>query len=171
MRRQTEKAVEEADAVLMLVDARAGVTPLDSHFAGQLRRTEKPVLLAANKCEGRAAEAGRLEAYALGLDDPIALSAEHGLGLDELYDFLEPLIRPEGQDPAEADELEGEAADEGAGEPESEEVEGPLQLAVVGRPNVGKSTLVNCLIGEDRLLTGPEAGITRDAIAINWEYG
>lgn len=171
MRRQTEKAVEEADAVLMLVDARAGVTPLDSHFAGQLRRTEKPVLLAANKCEGKAAEAGRLEAYALGLDDPIALSAEHGLGLDELYDFLEPLIRPEGQDPAEADELEGEAADEGAGEPESEEVEGPLQLAVVGRPNVGKSTLVNCLIGEDRLLTGPEAGITRDAIAINWEYG
>ena len=174
MRRQTERAVEEADAVLMLVDARAGVTPLDSHFADQLRRSQKPVLLAANKCEGKAGEAGRLEAYALGLGDPIALSAEHGLGLDELYDFLQPLIRPEGAQPLPSDESGAEADDKEPAHdeaPEEEEAEGPLQLAVVGRPNVGKSTLVNSLIGEDRLLTGPEAGITRDAITIEWEYG
>lgn len=176
MRRQTEQAVEQADAVLMLLDARTGVTPLDAHFADQLRRAKKPVLLAANKCEGKAGEAGRLEAYALGLGEPIALSAEHGLGLDELYEFLAPLIRPEGpaaeEEEAFPDE-ETEAAGEGEPEEEAAEEErdpGPLQLAVVGRPNVGKSTLVNRLIGEERLLTGPEAGITRDAISIDWEY-
>lgn len=171
MRRQTERAVEEADAVLMLVDARAGVTPLDAHFADRLRRAKKPVLLAANKCEGKAGEAGRLEAYALGLGEPIALSAEHGLGLDELYDFLAPLIRPEGP---EAEREEEAFPDEEVAQAEGEEAEerdpGPLQLAIVGRPNVGKSTLVNRLIGEERMLTGPEAGITRDAIAVDWTY-
>lgn len=171
MRRQTEKAVEEADAVLMLVDARTGVTPLDAHFADQLRRSEKPVLLAANKCEGKTGEAGRLEAYALGLGDPIALSAEHGLGLDELYDFLEPLIRADAGEEERSDSSVRQEEPPQEGEEEGEEKEGPLQLAIVGRPNVGKSTLVNSLIGEERLLTGPEAGITRDAIAIDWHYG
>jgi len=171
MRRQTERAVEEADAVLMLVDARAGVTPLDAHFADQLRRAKKPVLVAANKCEGKAGEAGRLEAYALGLGEPIALSAEHGLGLDELYDFLAPLIRPEGPEGERDEEVfPDETLEEEGEEAEEERAPGPLQLAVVGRPNVGKSTLINRLIGEERLLTGPEAGITRDAIAVDWEY-
>lgn len=169
MRRQTERAVEEADAVLMLIDARAGVTPLDAHFADQLRRSQKPVLLAANKCEGKAGEAGRLEAYALGLGDPIALSAEHGLGLDELYDFLQPLVQVEEQETFDREEPTEFSTSEEAEEVE-EEPKGPLQLAIVGRPNVGKSTLVNSLIGQDRLLTGPEAGITRDAIAIDWEF-
>jgi GTP-binding protein len=169
MRRQTERAVEEADAVLMLIDARAGVTPLDAHFADQLRRSQKPVLLAANKCEGKAGEAGRLEAYALGLGDPIALSAEHGLGLDELYDFLQPLVQVEEQATFDREEPTEFSTSEEAEEVE-EEPKGPLQLAIVGRPNVGKSTLVNSLIGQDRLLTGPEAGITRDAIAIDWEF-
>lgn len=164
MRRQTEKAVEEADAVLMLVDARAGVTPLDAHFAHQLRRSQKPILLAANKCEGKAGEAGRLEAYALGLGDPVALSAEHGLGLDELYDFLRPLILSDEEPKEERDDAAPSASEAQEGPA------GPLQLAIVGRPNVGKSTLVNSLIGEERLLTGPEAGITRDAIALDWQY-
>ncbi|WP_026987090.1 ribosome biogenesis GTPase Der [Fodinicurvata fenggangensis] len=159
MRRQTEQAVRDADAVLMLIDARSGVTPLDQHFANWLRREETPVLLAANKSEGAAGEAGRLEAYSLGLGEPIALSAEHGLGLDELYDFLSSLFKSE------------EVSDEDANEVEDlGEDRGPLQLAVVGRPNVGKSTLVNKLLGEERLLTGPEAGITRDSISVDWDF-
>ena len=153
MRAQTETAIESADAALFLIDARAGVTPLDEAFAQQLRRGKTPVILAANKAEGRAAEGGLLEAYSLGLGEPIALSAEHGGGIDELYDRLQPMI-------AEYEAAAGEAAEE----------EDPLQLAVVGRPNVGKSTLINRLIGEERLLTGPEAGITRDAIAVEWRF-
>jgi GTP-binding protein len=151
MRRQTERAVESADLVLFLVDARAGVTPLDRHFAQWLRRGHTPVVLVANKCEGQASEPGRLEAFALGVGEPVAFSAEHGLGLGDLHEAMAAVLGP---DP--------EAA-EAAGEH-------PLQLAVVGRPNVGKSTLVNRLIGEERLLTGPEAGITRDAIAVEWSY-
>jgi GTP-binding protein len=156
MRAQTERAVAGADVALLLLDARAGVTALDAYFANWLRRGATPVILVANKCEGRAGEAGLAEAYRLGLDDPIALSAEHALGLDALYDRLQPLV--------EASEEEVAAVAEGEGGPDR------LQLAVVGRPNVGKSTLVNRLIGEERLLTGPEAGITRDAIAVDWTY-
>ena len=151
MRQQTERAVEEAEAVLLLIDARAGVTPLDEHFANWLRRTGKPIVLVANKCEGAAAEGGLLEAHGLGFGEPVALSGEHGLGLDELHERLTPLLAKE-------DEEEEDAADDS------------LQLAIVGRPNVGKSTLVNQLLGEERMLTGPEAGITRDSIAIPWSY-
>jgi len=151
MRQQTERAVEEAEAVLFLIDARAGVTPLDEHFANWLRRTGRPIVLVANKCEGAAAEGGLLEAHGLGFGEPVALSGEHGLGLDELHERLTPLLATD-------DKEEENAADDS------------LQLAIVGRPNVGKSTLVNQLLGEERMLTGPEAGITRDSIAIPWSY-
>ncbi len=154
MQAQTERAVESADLALLLVDARAGLTPLDRHFADWLRRGSTPVVLVANKCEGRDSEAGRMEAYALGLGEPVPLSAEHNLGLSDLRDSIAEII--ESSDIASA----AEAADE----------DKPLQLAIVGRPNVGKSTLVNKLVGEERVLTGPEAGITRDAIAIEWRY-
>jgi GTP-binding protein len=157
MQAQTERAVEAADLALLLVDARAGLTPLDRHFAGWLRRGSTPVVLVANKCEGRNSEAGRMEAFALGLGEPVPLSAEHNLGLSDLRDAI-------------ADALGGLPMDR-EGEPEADaEVDKPLQLAIVGRPNVGKSTLVNKLVGEERVLTGPEAGITRDAIAIEWRY-
>lgn len=154
MQAQTESAVAAADVVLLLIDARAGVTPLDGVFAAAIRRTAKPVILVANKCEGRAAEPGLLEAYALGLGEPVALSAEHGEGMADLYQALRPLVDAA----AELAETPGEDGD------------GPVQLAVVGRPNVGKSTLINRLIGEERLLTGPEAGITRDAIQVSWTW-
>jgi GTP-binding protein len=153
MSAQTERALDRADAVLFLIDARAGVTPVDRHFADRLRRRGTPTVLVANKTESAAASAGIHEAYALGLGEPVAISAEHGEGMADLYDALRPLLEAAAA-PAEA----------------AVEAEKPLQLAVVGRPNVGKSTLVNRLIGEERLLTGPEAGITRDAIAIEWRW-
>ncbi|WP_374444607.1 ribosome biogenesis GTPase Der [Stella sp.] len=162
MRVQTEQAVDDADAVLMVIDGRAGVTPLDRHFAAWLRRRERPVVLVVNKCEGRVGMSTQGEAYALGLGDPVAISAEHGEGMAELYDALATAI---GEQPEDA-EPEAEAAPG-----EGEEAAGqPISIAFVGRPNVGKSTLTNRLIGEDRMLTGPEAGITRDAIAVDWEY-
>ena len=157
MQAQTERAVEAADVALLLVDARAGLTPLDRHFAGWLRRGAAPVILVANKCEGRNSEAGRLEAFALGLGEPVPLSAEHNLGLSDLRDAI-------------ADALGGLPMDQEAEPEEAADEDKPLQLAIVGRPNVGKSTLVNKLVGEERVLTGPEAGITRDAIAIEWRY-
>ncbi|MBF0334112.1 MAG: ribosome biogenesis GTPase Der [Alphaproteobacteria bacterium] len=165
MRSQTERAVADADLALLLIDARAGLTPLDRHFAQALRKGRTPVIVVANKCEGRAGQPGLIEAYELGLGDPIALSAEHGEGLGELYDAL----RPFGPEPAaeDEDEPDDEATDEAMG---PEEVVRPLHMAVVGRPNVGKSTIVNRLLGEDRMLTGPEAGLTRDSIAIPWEW-
>ena len=166
MSARTEQAIEDADVALFLIDARAGVTPLDEHFAGLLRRRKTPVVLVANKCEGRAGAGGLGEAYALGLGDPVPVSAEHGEGMGELYDVLQPMA-DERNDTLDPDADETDALDDD-GEPEA--YTGPLQLAIVGRPNVGKSTLVNRLLGEERMLTGPEAGITRDAIASNWEY-
>ena len=154
MRQQTEVAVEEADVVLIMIDARAGVTPMDRHFAEDIRRVGAKTVLAANKCEGRSGQDGLYEAFELGHGEPVAISAEHGEGMAELFESLL----------AAAEAIPGYADQDGEAE------NAPLQLAIVGRPNVGKSTLVNRLIGEDRLLTGPEAGITRDAISIDWEY-
>ncbi|WP_374763836.1 ribosome biogenesis GTPase Der [Yunchengibacter salinarum] len=188
MRMQTEKAMQDADVVLMLYDARAGVTPLDSHFAAELRRLKAPVILVANKCEGRAVISGLYEAYSLGLGEPIAISAEHDEGMAELYQAIVDAVREGGGDPYadESDDEDGKSADgptDGLDLPdvgdldfefddpeEQAEAEAPLRLAVVGRPNAGKSTLINHLVGEERLVTGPEAGLTRDSIAIEWEW-
>ncbi len=159
MRIQTEQAIADADLALFLIDARAGVTPLDEHFAAWLRRGRTALIVVANKCEGQAGEAGLAEAHGLGLGEPVALSAEHGLGLSDLYDAVRANQERWERTPDKRTAEETAAAGEG-----------PLQLAIIGRPNVGKSTLVNRLIGEERLLTGAEAGITRDAIAVDWRY-
>jgi GTPase len=151
MQAQTARSLDAADVALLVVDARDGVTPADRHFARLLRRADKPVILVANKAESRAAQGELGDAYGLGLGEPVAISAQHGEGLGELYERLLPFA------PA--------APDERAPLPEK-----PLQLAIVGRPNVGKSTLVNRLLGDERLLTGPEPGITRDAIAVEWTW-
>ena len=162
MRKQTEASLEGADAALFVVDARAGITPLDEEIARYLREHEVPIVLVANKAEGSAGESGVLEAYSLGFGEPVALSAEHGEGIADLFGGLWPIIGAK----AEAAEAEAEFA-----ESEDEDAPlGPLKLAIVGRPNAGKSTLINRLLGEDRLLTGPEAGITRDSIAIDWKW-
>jgi GTPase len=163
MQAQTERALADADVALLVIDARAGVTEADRHFADWLRRSGKAVVLVANKTEGRATLPGIGEAYRLGLGDPVPISAEHGEGLALLYERLAPF--------ADGAALPQEA--EPGGLPQKSGPEAsvkPLLLAIVGRPNVGKSTLVNRLIGEDRLLTGPEAGITRDAIAVDWAW-
>jgi GTP-binding protein len=158
---QTAKAVAQADAVLFLVDARVGATPADHTFADLVRKSGKPAILVANKSEGRAGEAGALESYALGLGDPVAISAEHAEGLADLYDALRAALPRETQEPDE-EEIDEEAA--------AEPADKPIRIAVVGRPNTGKSTLINRLLGEERLVTGPEAGITRDAIAVDLEW-
>ncbi|MEQ1890505.1 MAG: ribosome biogenesis GTPase Der [Alphaproteobacteria bacterium] len=162
MRRQTEQAIAEADMCLFMIDGRAGVTPLDTHFAELLRKGKTPVLLAANKCESNAGKHGHFEAYKLGLGDPIAISAEHGQGLDGLYDALRDHMPPPVYEQAPEDEF-------AAGQ-ESPAADQPLKIAIVGRPNTGKSTLVNQLVGEQRMLTGPEAGLTRDSICVTWEW-
>lgn len=161
MQEQTETAIKLADALMFVVDARAGLTPTDRSFADIARRADKPVLLLANKSEGKSGEAGALEAYALGLGEPIQISAEHGEGLGDLYDALRPLL------PERSGQQETSNDDEAAAYSPAR----PIRVAVVGRPNAGKSTLINHLIGEERLLTSPEAGTTRDAIAveIGWE--
>jgi GTP-binding protein len=155
MRRQTEAAVREADVALFLIDAREGVTPMDEEIARWLRAEDTPVVVAANKAEGRGGEAGRMEAFAFGFGEPIAISAEHGEGVVDLFESLRPFVEREDA------EEEGEG-DAGEG--------GPLKLAIVGRPNAGKSTLVNRILGEERMITGPEAGITRDSISLDWEW-
>lgn len=170
MREQTERAVGDADVALLLIDGRAGVTPTDEHFANWLRRQKIPVIVGVNKCEGSQGESGRLEAYAFGLGEPIALSAEHGQGLDGLYDALVP-FHEAAQAKLDADsELEDVFEDRGEEADDEVIAARPMQLAIVGRPNVGKSTLVNQLLGSERMLTGPEAGITRDAIATPWSW-
>ncbi|MBT3703935.1 MAG: ribosome biogenesis GTPase Der [Alphaproteobacteria bacterium] len=169
---QTKAALQEADVGLMMIDARTGLTTADEHFAEILRRADTPVILVANKCEGRQGQSGMLESYSLGLGDPIALSAEHGEGIGELYDALLPYVgRADEEDEfAELEVAAGLALDE-EGQTEEEDVGGPIQMAIVGRPNVGKSTLINRLLGEERLITGPEAGLTRDSISVEWEWG
>ncbi len=164
MQAQTVRALAAADVALLVIDARAGVTEADRHFADWLRRSGKVVVLVANKTEGRATLPGVGEAYRLGLGDPVPISAEHGEGLAGLYERLAPFAR---------ESLSPEALPHGTGLdalPQQAEPTKPLLLAIVGRPNVGKSTLVNRLIGEERLLTGPEAGITRDAIGVDWVW-
>ncbi len=170
MRKLTERAVDMADICLFLIDARAGVLPADEVFADILRRRSAHVILGANKAEGRAGEAGMLEAYGLGLGEPVALSAEHGEGLDELYHMLRPLAAGfearAAEDTPEID-VDIDVDDAGESAPDYAPSERkPLQIAVIGRPNAGKSTLINRILGDDRLLTGPEAGITRDAISV-----
>ncbi|MEO7257267.1 MAG: ribosome biogenesis GTPase Der [Sphingomicrobium sp.] len=176
MRQQTEAAVRDADVALFLIDAREGLTPLDEEIARWLRTGETPVIVAANKAEGRGGETGRLEAYALGLGDPLAISAEHGEGIVDLFEALRPLIeKDEDQggpsvDPRDLAQAEYEASDPLLREGIEDEIGGPLKLAIVGRPNAGKSTLVNRMLGEERMITGPEAGITRDAVSVEWDW-
>ena len=159
MREQTVAAIKQADLVVFLIDARAGVVAADEIFAELVRASGKPVILAANKCEGRAAEPGLYEAFSLGLGEPLPISAEHALGIGELSDAIQQA----------ASSQDGGAQIEEAPGEEDEGTAHPLRIAVVGRPNVGKSTLVNTILGEERLITGPEAGITRDAIAVDLE--
>ena len=157
MRAQTQAAVDGADVALFVIDARAGIVPLDEEIGRWLRGAKTPVIVLANKCEGKAAsESGLMEAYSLGFGDPIAFSAEHGEGLGELFTDLLPYIERDEVETAETFDDESDDA--------------PLKLAIVGRPNAGKSTLVNKMLGEDRMITGPEAGITRDSITIDWTW-
>ncbi len=178
MRRLTERAVDMADVCLFMIDARVGVTPVDEIFADILRKRAKHVILAANKGEGRAADAGVIEAWNLGLGEPLRLSAEHGEGMGDLLAVLDPIAQAfQEQAEAEAEfnadfdvDIDGEIGDDDDISYAAPTLQKPLQVAVVGRPNAGKSTLINKILGEDRLLTGPEAGITRDAISLNIDW-
>ncbi|MBM1170792.1 ribosome biogenesis GTPase Der [Microvirga arabica] len=152
MRAQTEAAIVDADVILFVIDARVGILPADRPFAEMVRRSGKPVILIANKAEGAGGMAGAYEAFGLGLGDPVPLSAEHGEGMADLFEALMPHF-------PHPDEVEDE-----------DDPNKPLQVAIVGRPNAGKSTLINRMVGEDRMLTGPEAGITRDSISLDWEW-
>ncbi|MEC9463723.1 MAG: ribosome biogenesis GTPase Der [Pseudomonadota bacterium] len=178
MRAQTEAAIDEADLSLFVVDAKFGLTPLDKTLAEMLRRRGKPVVLVANKSEARGSDAGFYDAYTLGLGEPVPISAEHGQGMIDLRDAIVEAIGedrafPEPDDEAETDVVlsqHGEFDDEDdEAEPEYDDSK-PLRVAIVGRPNAGKSTLINRFLGEDRLLTGPEAGITRDSISVEWDW-
>ncbi|BBD36678.1 GTP-binding protein Der [Aminobacter sp. Y103A] len=180
MRAQTEIAIKEADLIFFMVDAKAGLTPDDRTFVEIVRRSGKPVVLVANKSEARGAQGGALEAWELGIGEPVQISAEHGLGMPDLRDAVVEALgkdvvfaddEDETGDIAESDVLIGEdIADPDAEEAPAYDETKPLRIAVVGRPNAGKSTLINALIGEERLLTGPEAGITRDSISVDWDW-
>ena len=180
MWQQTEMAIAEADVVLAIVDARSELTRLDTKMAQTLRKSQKPVILVANKCEGKIIHAGLGEFYRLGLGEPVAISAEHGEGLGELHALLKPHLAEKKSENTEEAEVETvnstKDTDEATSEMHEKERERlekqnrPLKLAIVGRPNVGKSTLINQLLGQERLLTGPEAGVTRDAITIPWQW-
>jgi GTP-binding protein len=178
MRAQTDIAIDEADVILFMIDARVGLTPDDRTFADIVRRAGKPMVLVANKTEGRAAEAGAMEAWELGLGEPIGISAEHGLGMADLRDaVVEAIGKERAFEEDEADALVADLAEVLVGEditdPDAEpayDESKPMRIAIVGRPNAGKSTMINQMIGEERLLTGPEAGITRDSISVEWEW-
>jgi GTP-binding protein len=184
MRRQTELALKRADMALLVIDARTGITPMDRHFADWLRKQKIPTALIANKCESKVGIAGIYEAYELGLGEPIAISAEHGQGMDEIYTLLQPHI--DAADAADAlahaeedqeslekyFEVYQEGSEIGYGDQaeNADDKNNPIKVAIVGRPNVGKSTLLNALVGEERSMTGPEAGITRDAVHVDWDF-
>lgn len=185
MRKQTEEGLLRADAILFLIDGRVGVTPADEHFAGWLRKQrgkKRPVVLAVNKCENDATStSGMAEAYSLGFGQPIPISSAHGMGIEDLYHAFKPYFPVEEEiiesendqlpDIENLDELEGDENFDFAAIDIKEDEEKPIKVAIVGRPNVGKSTLVNALLNENRVMTGPEAGITRDAIAVDWTFG
>ena len=172
MRRQTEIAIKEADVTIFLYDARAGVTPIDERFAQLLRKSGKPVVLAANKCEGKQGDEGLMDAWRLGLGEPAPISAEHGEGMSDLYDGLAAV-----QEKLEASggfvSLEPQAEPEEPFDPDAEappEPDKPIRIAFVGRPNAGKSTLINGILEDERFVTGPEAGITRDSVTVAWKW-
>lgn len=183
MRQQTERALEKADMAVLVVDARSGITPMDRHFAEWLRRQNMPCALIVNKCESRKQLDGMYEAYELGFGEPLPISAEHGMGMDALFDLLKPHIEAAETAAAADGEIEmedierlfqkyREGDETGFGDEEAapEDPENPIRIAIAGRPNVGKSTLLNALVGEERSMTGPEAGITRDAVHVDWEF-
>lgn len=182
MRRQTEEAVRRANAIIFVIDGRLGVTPIDAHYATWIRKQKKPVILAVNKSENeKTVQSGLAEAYKLGFGEPIAISAAHGQGIHDLYEAIKPLFPIDGStgdsdddigfDLGDIDALEGNEQFDFAALPiPQEDSEKPLKIAIVGRPNAGKSTLLNALLKEQRVMTGPEAGLTRDAIAVDWTY-
>ncbi|EJT04281.1 ribosome biogenesis GTPase Der [Rhizobium sp. CCGE 510] len=176
MRAQTEAAIDEADLSLFVVDAKSGLTPVDTDLAEMLRRRGKPVVLVANKSEARGSDSGFYDAYTLGLGEPTPISAEHGQGMLDLRDAIVAAIGEERAYPAKEDaavtDVDIPQSEEGSDEDEEPAYDDtkPLRVAIVGRPNAGKSTLINRFLGEDRLLTGPEAGITRDSISVEWDW-
>ncbi len=178
MRKQTEAALDMADAILFVIDGREGVTPADEHFAAFLRKQKKPIILVVNKCESNKSQSGLGESYSLGFGEPVAMSAAHSIGFDDLYEALTPYFPEENEEDEEEsldknsfdnlDDIEG--LEDYVFTQEEDDPEKPIKIAIVGRPNVGKSTLLNAILEEQRVMTGPEAGITRDAIAVDWEY-
>ncbi len=179
VRKNAEAALKKADALVFMIDGREGLTETDKAIARFLRRQKIPIILAANKCESKKGLAGFYETYELGFGEPLALSSEHGIGFEDLYERLKPMIEAKDGPAIDAEEMEHEeetAYEEGSGlglgdeEAPAEDLSKPIKLAIVGRPNAGKSTLMNALLGEERSMTGPEPGVTRDAVTVDWEW-